>query len=293
MPGRRPKGLRSGDLNEELGILLLKSFAAVAPVPRPEDTGIDAVATLLRDDTKTRLIAENSFFVQLKSYSDRTVEFVDHEVDWVKELKLPFFIGSVCKKIGQIELYSTHRLTEFLINEPPSRIRLHLDEGSAQQISKDAWDVRIGPPILKWKTDVFGDDEFSRHACAIIKAHVVAEQRNIECRSVRYCEKLSWETDKLPISAGLSSSHSGSRAEILAASKAMAPALSALALHIYETRNEEARQVILNLYSVLKKFNIEPDPGCVFAVLGSAWDFPSRLSASISQRPISVPNFRT
>jgi hypothetical protein len=33
MAGRRPGGLRSGDLNEELGILLLKSFATVAPVP--------------------------------------------------------------------------------------------------------------------------------------------------------------------------------------------------------------------------------------------------------------------
>ena len=57
MAGRRPGGFRRGDLNEELGILLLKSFATVATVPRAEDTGIDAIATLLRKDPKNLLIA--------------------------------------------------------------------------------------------------------------------------------------------------------------------------------------------------------------------------------------------
>ncbi len=146
MAGRRPGGIRSGDLNEELGILLLKSFATVASVPRPEDTGIDAVATLLRKDPKNLLIAENSFFVQLKSYSGRTVEYANHEVDWVKNLKLPFFIGSVCKEQASIDLYSTHRLTEFLINVAPPLIRLHLDQGSEQRMSAAVWDVYIGPP---------------------------------------------------------------------------------------------------------------------------------------------------
>jgi len=45
MTGRRLRSYRIGDLNEELGILLLKSLAAVAPIPRQEDFGLDAEAT--------------------------------------------------------------------------------------------------------------------------------------------------------------------------------------------------------------------------------------------------------
>ena len=43
MPGERDGNIRSGDIKEDLGMLLLKGIAAVAPVPRTEDVGIDAV----------------------------------------------------------------------------------------------------------------------------------------------------------------------------------------------------------------------------------------------------------
>ena len=65
---------------EELGLLLLKSIAAVAPVPRPEDVGIDAVAPLLRIGPKGLLFAENSFYVQLKSDLERVIDYAGNEV---------------------------------------------------------------------------------------------------------------------------------------------------------------------------------------------------------------------
>lgn len=68
MPGRRRTNCRSGDLNEHLG-LLLKGVAAVADVARPEDVGIDAIATLLRRDEDGNSYAEEGFLVQLKSSS--------------------------------------------------------------------------------------------------------------------------------------------------------------------------------------------------------------------------------
>jgi hypothetical protein len=64
--GRRPRDFRAGDLSEELGVALLKGIAAVATVPRPEDVGIDAIATLLREGPNRMLVAENSFYVQIK-----------------------------------------------------------------------------------------------------------------------------------------------------------------------------------------------------------------------------------
>src|SRR5262245_5461958 len=95
MSGRRGKNLRSGDLAEELGILLLKGIAAVAEVPRPEDIGFDGVATLLKDDGSGLLYAEDSFYVQLKSSSVPSVTYEGHEAEWLVNLKLPLFIGSV------------------------------------------------------------------------------------------------------------------------------------------------------------------------------------------------------
>src|SRR5689334_9242475 len=41
--------LRSGDRAEQVGIDMLRDIAAVAPVPREEDFGIDAIATILEN----------------------------------------------------------------------------------------------------------------------------------------------------------------------------------------------------------------------------------------------------
>ena len=68
MPGKRSNNLRKGDLAEGFSILALRSFTAVAPVPREEDVGIDVICTLLRPEGKL-LYAEDSFFVQIKSAS--------------------------------------------------------------------------------------------------------------------------------------------------------------------------------------------------------------------------------
>ena len=110
MVGKRHKDFRSGDLNEELGVLLLKCFCAVATVPRPDDVGIDAIATLLRNGPNDSLIAENSFYVQFKSSTVRKVKYKGPEVRWLENLKLPFFIGCIRKTNAAIDLYATHRL---------------------------------------------------------------------------------------------------------------------------------------------------------------------------------------
>ena len=55
----RDRNLRSGDLHEELGIFLLKGVALVAPVPRQEDVGNDAFATLFpkQDDLRASAVS--------------------------------------------------------------------------------------------------------------------------------------------------------------------------------------------------------------------------------------------
>ncbi len=74
---KRIANYRSGDRAEALGIVLLQSFCAVAPVPRQEDFGlVDAVATLLRREGRM-LYAEDSFSVQFKSRTEKVIEYRD------------------------------------------------------------------------------------------------------------------------------------------------------------------------------------------------------------------------
>jgi hypothetical protein len=75
MPGVRDRNLRSGDLHEELGLLLLRMVALVAPVPWQEDVGTDAFATLVRPDGSRRLLPDVSFLVQLKAASIGVVRY--------------------------------------------------------------------------------------------------------------------------------------------------------------------------------------------------------------------------
>src|SRR6266446_5061058 len=111
MAGRLRTTFRSGNLAEDLGLLLLKGVAAVADVPRPEDIGFDAIATLLRRDADGNSYAEDSFFVQLKAVSESTLEYRGHELTWFLGQSQPFFIGRVSLADAKLSLYPT-----FLIN---------------------------------------------------------------------------------------------------------------------------------------------------------------------------------
>src|SRR5262245_1350772 len=139
MPRRRWKDFRSGDWNEDLGILMLKGFAAVASVPRPEDFGLDAIATLLRNQEESGyLYAEDSFYVQLKSASTKKIIYKNDEIQWLRDMQLPFFIGVVKKGDCSIQLFPGHKLNQMLIQTRKYK-ELHVffsEQGKQQPIEE-------------------------------------------------------------------------------------------------------------------------------------------------------------
>src|SRR6266404_2250950 len=112
MPGRLRTNFRSGNLAEHLGLLMLKGIAAVADVPRTEDIGLDAIATLLRRDADGNCYAEDGFVVQLKSDAVASMEYRGHELTWFLGQSQPMFIGLVSMKVSSISLYSTLRVNQ-------------------------------------------------------------------------------------------------------------------------------------------------------------------------------------
>src|SRR5262245_14941644 len=105
MAARRPHGLRCGDLAEGLGLELLRPLAFVAPTPRPDDFGFDAVATLFRRE-KRLLYAERSFLVQVKAASVRKIKYAGHEFDWFRNLELPLYFLKIDMRTCTVTLFA-------------------------------------------------------------------------------------------------------------------------------------------------------------------------------------------
>jgi hypothetical protein len=272
MAGRRHKDFRSGDLNEELGVLLLKCVAAVAPVPRPEDVGIDAVATLLRDAEKDLLIAENSFYVQFKSSSERKIKYIDHEVRWLESLRLPFFIGCVRKKESAIDLFATHRLSQAFLETQHKEVHLLLDPESEHSRDSDVRSLNIGPPLLSWTTHDLADPDFVPFAYSILKPYLDAEQRNIEYRGIRYIEIITWQTGNVP---KCEQSHMLFQStvvddEIRNVFRCMAPHVHAVAARAVSTNDRHAMDLVLRLIDYMRGNGFDPDPHGVYGILFEA-----------------------
>lgn len=243
MPGRRGRNLRSGDLAEELGILLLKGIAAVAEVPRPEDVGFDGVATLLREDGSGFLYAEDSFYVQLKSASVGEVVYEGHEAEWLMGLKLPLFIGSVDSKTATISLYTTFRLSQMAQEAVYQKLALHMTAVDEQSKSGKERVFNIGPPLLVWSLTDLQLPEFRRKAFDMLKTVIDIEMRNLKHRTIKHMESIQWVTNDSVTSSGfmtMGDKLSSTETRIL---EAMSPYVDALTMRYMETDGKDERDL--------------------------------------------------
>src|SRR4051794_14722689 len=88
--GRLAANFRAANIAEGLATQMLRPFAAVAPVPREEDYGIDLIGTLMRRSGRV-YVAEDSFFLQIKTKTSAAFPFYGDGVLWLRELDLPYF----------------------------------------------------------------------------------------------------------------------------------------------------------------------------------------------------------
>ena len=219
MPAVRPKNFRSGDIVEQLGYLLLQNLALVAPVPRTEDVGIDAVVTLLEDFDQYRLIASDTFFVQIKSSSVDEITYEDEEVKWLFGLELPFFVASIDKNTSSISLFCCHRLTDaFVTNKDRRKISIRFDKEEYRDyfVPSDEKSIHIGPPIFSWGLSDFPVKKDLREKFnAICKEHIKSAKKSINTRKVGYVENIYWKENELPEVFAFKSSCSSPPEEML------------------------------------------------------------------------------
>lgn len=118
MPGRRGAAFHEGDRSEYLVTFLLSSVAAVTPITRQEDYGIDFLCALTRKEGPSLYIGKE-FAIQAKSDSekyvlyggfDRRKRWKEWQIKWLYSQGYPLFIVSVDKNEWRIKLYSLARL---------------------------------------------------------------------------------------------------------------------------------------------------------------------------------------
>jgi len=187
-----------GDWSEELGMVLLKSLAAVAPVPRQEDFGVDAVATLLRYDKKCGCVyAEQSFYVQFKSESVEHLSYQGQELEWLRNLQLPFFVGQVRRRDSKLRLFAGHRLRQsFLRDFTELIVKLQDDGGVGLRFEGKLCEVSLGEPILSFDMEKACDDTFVDRVYQVMRDYLLLEQQNINARPVRFVRPIEWKTNR-------------------------------------------------------------------------------------------------
>jgi hypothetical protein len=152
------------------------------------------------------IIAANSFFVSIKSSSIENVTFDKHEVQWLANLELPFFIASVNKKDATIELFCAHHLyNAFATNSNRESITLHFTAPPKDQdfVPKDNNNVLIGPCIMKWSLDTLNNEpDFQSKFFNIVKSHIDIARNSIQTYSIGFIEDFVWKTNE-PLVKGL------------------------------------------------------------------------------------------
>lgn len=210
MPARRGKNFRSGDLVEQLGVYLLQSVSLVAPVPRTEDVGVDVVCTLISEYNQYSYLAEDSFYVQIKSDSVKEIEYSDIEVQWLTNLKLPLFIAVVEKAETKVSMYTCKRLYDAIaLKKDRKTIRLILEENQEDNIfdlvDEEQTDIYLGLPVVEWKiSDLMNEEDKTKTLFYnVVKEHIRIIHEAMELYNIGCGTTYGWKTNEIPEGIGV------------------------------------------------------------------------------------------
>lgn len=170
--GRLAANPRRANIAEGLAFQMMRSFAAVAPVPREEDFGIDAVATLFHRSGKV-LTVSDSFFVQVKTHTAASFEFRGNGISWLRSLQLPYFPLVVNLNKATIDLYTLN------CNRQPIHLGM-LDElvFVPDEDSNGYDDFPLGDPLLSWSLSDCLHEDFPAWVVSVLQPAIRIEALN-------------------------------------------------------------------------------------------------------------------
>lgn len=185
--GRLAANFRAANVAEGLAFQMLRPVAALSPVPREEDYGIDAIGTLIRRTGRV-YVAEDSFCVQIKTRTSANFPLSGDGIKWLRELSLPYFPVVVDLRSATLSLFTVnhHRLA-FARDVLVSSMNFTLD-GSGPD------DFPLGDPLLTWSVDEAADPDFPSWAHSVLKPAIRVEAWNQHFAPARSIRILNYET---------------------------------------------------------------------------------------------------
>lgn len=275
MPGRLQRDFRFGNLAEHLGVLLLKGIAAVADVPRPEDVGLDAIATLLRPDDDDNYYAEDSFVVQLKSASAKSIKYKGHELQWLIGQSQPMFIGLVSLDKSEISLYPTIHVNhavlamhakwvtvKFGVSKQPAFLRGQ-KWGPWKGEDSHGATVWLGDPLLRWTLANIAQTTWINTTFSTLKRFLTLARREIGLLALGQCSVLDWSTNDTDSITSQSGMMKGGPDDLGSIAQQCAPCLHALMTRAMASSDSAANALMLSLVTLaasLRKMGAEVDP---------------------------------
>jgi len=259
MPSRLRTSFRSGNLAEHLGLLLLKGIAAVADVPRSEDVGLDAVATLLRRAPDGNCYAEDGFVVQLKSCSATSIQYRDHELSWLISQSQPLFIGRVSLQESRISLYPTLHVNHAVLALHAEQVTIEFGRAKHAGGEQFSWTgegigsaiVWLGEPLLEWTVSDLTDATWLSSAYQIMKRFLGIARRERDLLSLGQCSQLEWaknDKDSIRSSFKMIKSHPDN---LQALAERSLPGINALMMHATAMPEEGGNSLMIPLIALV------------------------------------------
>ncbi len=257
---------------------MLRPFAALAPVPREEDYGIDAIGTLIRRAGRV-YVAEDSFCVQIKTRTSAEFPLSGDGIRWLRELDLPYFPVVVDLNRATLSLFTVnHHRVAFAQDVLVPNITFTLD-GDGHE------DFPLGDPLMMWSLEEAAHSEFPKWAYSVLKPAIRVEAWNqifAPARSIRF---LNYQTQvftarkddgtaALPPTSGELLHIPPGDGEFIR--RTVAEIIEPFAAWISNTgKHDHLGEELLKIRDALRRLDLDPDPN-------NKWDEIASVMAAYS-----------
>jgi hypothetical protein len=197
----RDSNLRMGDRSEYLAQYFLSALGVSVLVPRQEDIGIDFFCWMAAEKNGRRLTYSWPFWVQIGSEGSKkfeyggvnnaTGEWKHWEIEGLRDLPVPFFVGLVDKEKHRLRLFSSSAKWYLLHSTWPigqlelcpydSRHPLkyyQIGEIDTKCGSLPCFQVPLGAPIFEVSVEDIGTEQFAAASKTLVSA-IDVEYKNL------------------------------------------------------------------------------------------------------------------
>ena len=173
--GRLAANFRMANIAEGIAAQMLRPIAAIAPVPREEDHGIDLIATLLRREGRC-FVAKDSIVIQVKTHTAARFAFKGDGIRWLRQLRLPYFPMVADLTTASVSLFTLNRWHHVIHAGLVDKYVFVMDDDMENDPGDEFF--ALGDPLMRWSFADCIDPDFPNWAYSVLKPAIHIETMN-------------------------------------------------------------------------------------------------------------------